>query len=48
MYELFGLKEKEMLIVADIYPDLATHAFLEDDPDKIFKASGEYDAMKGI
>ncbi|MFC1574273.1 carbon-nitrogen hydrolase family protein [Candidatus Latescibacterota bacterium] len=38
---------KEMLIVADIYPNLATHAFLEDDPEKIFKASGEYDAVKG-
>jgi len=38
--------KKEMLVVADIDPKLATHAFLEDDPEKIFKATGEYDAVK--
>ena len=41
-----ALKE-EMLVVADIDPGLATHAFLEDDPEKIFKASGEYDGVMG-
>jgi len=36
-----------MLVAADIDPDLATHAFLEDEPEKIFRASGEYDAIHG-
>ena len=30
----------KMLVVADINPYLATHAFLEDDPEKIYRASG--------
>ncbi len=41
-----NLKE-EMLVTTEIDPDLATLAFLEDDPDKIFKASGEFDAIHG-
>jgi len=32
---------QEMLIVADIDTDLATHAFLQDDLDKMAKALGE-------
>lgn len=36
---------KEALVVADIRPELATHAFLEDDKEKVFKATGEYDAL---
>jgi len=31
--------------VDDINTDLATHAFLEDDPEKIYKASGEKAGM---
>ncbi|MBN1292714.1 MAG: carbon-nitrogen hydrolase family protein [Candidatus Latescibacteria bacterium] len=32
---------QEMLITADIYPDLSTHAFLQDDLNKMAKALGE-------
>ena len=39
--------DKEMLVAAGIDPDLATHAFLKDEPEKIFRASGEYDAIHG-
>jgi predicted amidohydrolase len=38
---------QEMLLVADLDADLATHAFLEDDPAKRMKALGERDNSGG-